>query len=408
MIRQRHINSQIIKHIPDKRHTIITGARQVGKTSVLKWLFQKLSQESNQVWYLTFEDHRILDSVNSHPVKIFDHIPVTPPLSMQQTLEQPIFLLIDEVQYAQDPTHFLKYIYDQYEGNVKIIATGSSAFYIDRNFTDSLAGRKRIFNLSSLSLEEYIEFHDRPDLMAEISALREKPDYISPQQNTIRKFFFEYLTFGGYPAVALEKDFNEKKFLLEELKNAYVKRDIYEADIKMENRFFLLFQLLADQTGELINKNELASTVQIDHGTIDYYLYTLEKCYHIHRVKPFFRNLRKELTKMPKLYFNDLGMRNILLNRFDGPELRSDKGQLLENYFFLRLKQKYDPDQIRFWRTTDQKEVDFVVEEQFGEGKAIEIKWLEKSFDPKKYNKFTETYPFFDLSCLDSTQFLFR
>ncbi|MEZ4772215.1 MAG: AAA family ATPase [Bacteroidia bacterium] len=163
MIRQRHINSQIIRHIPGKRHAIITGARQVGKTSILRWLFEKLTRENKQVWYLTFEDYRILDSVNLHPSKIFDHIPVTPPTTLQQTLEHPIYLLIDEVQYARNPTNFLKFIYDQYEGNVKIIATSSSAFYIDRNFIDSLAGRKRIFNLSSLSLEEYIEFQARPD-----------------------------------------------------------------------------------------------------------------------------------------------------------------------------------------------------------------------------------------------------
>jgi predicted AAA+ superfamily ATPase len=315
---------------------------------------------------------------------------------------------VDEVQYASDPTHFLKFLYDKYEGNVKIVATGSSAFYIDRKFTDSLAGRKRVFQLYPLSFEEYLNFYGDTELLAEFEATRRQPSYVSPRSIALKSVFYEYLTFGGYPAVALEPDFAEKKLLLNELKNAYVKRDIAESGVSMEAKFYLLFQLLADQTGNLVNRHELSKTIQVDTKTVDNYLYVLEKCNHIHQLKPFFRNIQKELTKMPKVYFNDLGLRNSLVNRFGDIDSRADKAALLENYYFIRLRQEYDADQLRFWRTTERQEIDFIVETSFGEGFALEVKWNKQSFNPEKLTKFSSAYPKFKLSAVDESDFAKR
>ncbi|MCU0347228.1 MAG: ATP-binding protein [Saprospiraceae bacterium] len=315
MLIQRSLLPAIENHLSDKRHTIITGARQVGKTSLLKLIFQKLKAEGQQVFQLTLEDSRVLRSINEHPDQVFEHVPILPKPAQGGDADSRLILLIDEVQYAADPTHFLKFLYDKYEGNVKVVATGSSAFYIDRKFTDSLAGRKRVFQLYPLSMEEYLGFRGNDELLQELAFIQQRPSYVSPSMAALKSVFYEYLTFGGYPAVALEPDFSEKKMLLNELKNAYVKRDIAESGVSMEAKFFLLFQLLADQTGNLVNRNELSKTIQVDTKTVDNYLYVLEKCYHVHLLKPFFRNLQKELTKMPKVYFNDLGLRNALLNR---------------------------------------------------------------------------------------------
>ncbi len=155
----------------------------------------------------------------------------------------------------------------------------------------------------------------------------------------------------------------------------------------------------------MASKGELASTLQIDNKTIDNYLYILNKCYHIHLLKPFFRNLRKELTKMPKIYFNDLGLRNALLNRFSPVIHRADKGELLENFYFTQFRQLYSLDQLKYWRTSDQNEVDFIIEESFGEGKALEVKWNPLNFKRKKYQKFEQTYPNFPLSCIGANNF---
>ncbi|MCB0587563.1 MAG: ATP-binding protein [Phaeodactylibacter sp.] len=403
--KKRQLLSQIEGHLSDKRHTIITGARQVGKTSILRMLYKQLLEEEKKAFFLSFEDIRILQSANEHPDRVFHHVALEPKPIMEGEAESRLYLLIDEVQYAKDPTNFLKYLYDKYESNVKVIATGSSAFYIDRKFKDSLAGRKRIFNLLPLSFSEYLLFKERENLQVEVDNLRKRTEYQSPFREELERLLFEYLLFGGYPAVVLENDPREKQFLLDELKNAYVKRDMLESGVAREGKFYLLLQLLADQVGNLTNKNELATTLQLDAKTVDNYLYILEKCYHVFMVRPFFRNLRKELTKMPKVYFNDLGLRNAFLNRFGEIPLRADKGQLLENYYFCQFRHTYKMDQIKYWRTADKQEIDFILEESFDTGKALEIKWNKGNFKPKKYRKFTEAYPHFELGCLGATDF---
>jgi predicted AAA+ superfamily ATPase len=285
------------------------------------------------------------------------------------------------------------------------VATGSSAFYIDQKFQDSLAGRKRIFRLNTLNFREFLIFKEHDLLALELDTMRRQPGYQSLRIDDLRRAFWEYLRFGGYPAVALEPTEREKRFTLDELKNAYVRRDVQESKISNELKFYRLFQILADQTGNLLNKNELAAEIQLDSKTVDNYVYILEKCFHISLLRPYFRNLRKELTKMPKTYLNDLGMRNALLNRFEEIPNRADKGQLLENYFFLRLNELYQADQLFFWRTADGLEVDFVVRETSETGQAFEIKWSEAKANESKYGVFTKANPNFLLQFWSAGRF---
>lgn len=405
MFIERELYRELLSYIPDKRFAIITGARQVGKTTILRELYAELSRGGHKVDFLSLEDPLIRAAANEHPEQIFRSLREKPRRILDGLAPEKQFLLLDEVQYADDPSHLLKYLYDTYEGNLKIIATGSSAFYIDRQFRDSLAGRKRIFRLSGLDFREYLQFSGKEELAIELDALRQRSDYQSRYVEDLRLLFWEYLRFGGYPAVALESDEREKQFVLDELKNAYVRRDVLDSKVSDETRFYRLFQLLADQTGNLVNKNSLGADLQMDAKTVDHYLYVLQKCFHISLIKPFSRNLRKELTKMPKVYFNDLGMRNALLNRFETIPGRADKGQLLENYYFLRLRQQYSEEQLLFWRTTDQQEVDFVVRERPEAGMAFEVKWAESRTAENKYAGFSKSYPHFPLQILTAEDF---
>ena len=406
MFKERDIYTHILDFLPDKRFSIITGARQVGKTSLLRALFAELKSKNTQVFYLTFEDPYIMDAVNKHPEHVFDYISAKPQRILDGRADSTIFLLIDEVQYVKDPSHFLKYLYDTYEGNLKIVATGSSAFYIDRKFTDSLAGRKRIFRLNTLNLREFLTFRNQEELCLELDLSRQRPDYRSPYLTDLRLAFWDYLRFGGYPAVALETNEREKRFTLDELKNAYIRRDVLESKIANETNFYLLLRILAEQTGNLLNKNDLSNEIKTDAKTVENYIYILEKCFHISLLRPFFRNMRKELTKMPKAYFYDLGLRNALVNRFDTLPDRPDKGQLLENYFFLRLNEKYDAEQLFFWHTTTGQEVDFVVRDTLTTGRAIEVKWSESKISQNRYTPFTEANPEFPLRFLTSENFM--
>jgi uncharacterized protein len=387
---RRKLFENIITNFQKKEFDIITGARQTGKSYLLKQLYDELNKAGKQVYMLTLENPEILEAINQHPERIFDYIP--------KPGEQRIYLLIDEIQYASNPSNFLKLLFDLYENKIKIIATGSSAFYIDKNFNDSLAGRKRLYELYTLDFEEFITFK-RADksILEEIRLIREKPKYISLKRPEIDSLFDEYLVFGGYPAVTLANSFEEKKEILRELLNTYIKRDIYESEIQYETKFYNLLTVLSHQTGNLLNVNELARTLQLSVSAIENYLYILQKCYHISLLRPYYKNIRKELTKMPKVYFNDPGFRNILQNYFESPNNRIDKGQVIENYLFIRLRQLYGENALNFWRTVDGKEVDFLVTTQYGKGFSIESKFNETEFLPSKYAKFKSTYPDYPL-----------
>jgi predicted AAA+ superfamily ATPase len=213
----------------------------------------------------------------------------------------------------------------------------------------------------------------------------------------LRQEWESYLLYGGYPAIIIEPDNKEKKARLAELRDSYVKRDIFEAGVQNEMAFYHLFRILAAQSGNLLNTNDLALSLRIKHETVTNYLAVLQKCFHIVLLRPFYRNLKKELIKMPKVFLLDTGMLNSLLNNFQPLALRLDKGMIWETLYYKLLSDKYGTDDVLFWRTTDGNEVDFVlpyIEKPF----AIEVKFDKTSIKMNKYKKFIETYPDIPLS----------
>ncbi len=387
---QRKLYQKLEKHLSKKEFTIIIGPRQVGKTTLLKQLYEKVKKEKQNAVILSLEDSEIKAQINAHPDNVFKYIP-------KPTSKNKVYLFIDEVQYAKDPSHFLKYLFDHYAPSLKVIATGSSAFYIDQKFTDSLAGRKIIFELYSLDFEEFLLFKGKTSLLKELALIKSDEEYISKKYKYFELLLEEYMTYGAYPAVVLEENIEYKIMLLKEIKNSFLKKDILESAIEHEEKFYRLLTLLAAQIGNTLNVNELKNTLQLNEKTLSRYLFVLQKCFHIQLIKPFYQNLRKELTKMPKVYFNDLGLRNVLLNQFENPENRSDKGALLENLVYLFLREKEGIENIRYWRTADGNEVDFVIETSYQKGYAIEVKWSDEKTSISKYSKFIDAYPSFPL-----------
>lgn len=385
----RNILPSILENLPFKEFVIITGSRQCGKTSLLRLIEEHILTRNEPAVYLTMEDPSILKRLNEHPENLFSVLP-------QKT--QKMYVLIDEIQYLANPTNFLKYNFDLHNEQVKIICTGSSAFDIDQNFKDSLAGRKLIYNLFTLSFDEFLYFKsgDRR-LGSELVELQKRPEYLSPKIYTIKQLLDEYLSFGGYPAIVLADNPDRKKSLLAELSQSFLRRDVLESNVRDEEKFFILIRLLAAQTGGLVNVNQLANAVKLSVTAVENYIQVLRKTFHIQLLRPFYSNLKKELTKMPKVYFNDLGMRNILLNQFTEVETRIDRGELIENYLFTRLRDTYSIDNVRFWRTADGNEVDFVISTEYQKGFAIECKFDERTFSKSKYRKFEDAYPNFPL-----------
>ena len=399
--KHRHIYNSIELHIDKKEYTIITGARQVGKTTLLREFYKELKRKDKVVHFLSFENVEVLKAVNEHPENLFKFInrPVNP-LETEDKVTDRIFLLIDEVQYVNDPSGFLKYLFDTYLDNLKIIATGSSAFYIDSKFRDSLAGRKKIFQLFSLNFLEYLEFLERKDLSDEIHEIKNRKEYISLKLREIYEYFDLFLVYGGYPAVVLEDNVIFKKERLIELRDAYVKRDILESGVRNELDFYQLMTLLAGQIGNLVNKNELSNTLGIHNVTLIHYLQILEKCFYIQLIHPFHKNIRKELTRMPKIFFYDTGLRNALLNRFYPLDNRDDKGALIENYVFSKLKETFHNEEIKYWRTADGNEIDFIISQDYKTGEAYEVKFSHREIKQSGYNKFRERYAHINLNLI--------
>lgn len=388
MLYKRDIFLEIEKIIDRDEFIILVGARQTGKTSALIMLKEFLENKGKESHYFNLENQDYLNILNKHPFNIFDLIP-------QSKTKQTVF--IDEIQYLDNPTNFLKLLYDEKKDKIRIIASGSSSFYIDKKFKDSLAGRKFLFEIYPLNFNEYLRFNQKDEL------LKQKNQKLSVYyKKELLELWEQYLIYGGYPQIALVKDNEIKKILLEEIGASYVKKDVWEAGIKNIDKYFALLKILASQTGQLVNSQELANILQISHKTVEEYLYVMRKSYQIAIIKPFYRNVRKELTKMPKIYFYDLGLRNVFLNNYNPIDSRSDKGAYLENIIFKEfLRQTKNIDEIKFWRTQDKNEVDFIVNNE-----AFEVKFETKQGVEKKYERFRELYPEIKFNFLDNNKIL--
>lgn len=398
---RRKLFVKLLAHIEKKEFSIITGARQTGKSILLRQIEMHCKEHDIPVVFLNLKNKSILAELNENPLNILGYLPSS---------HKKNIALVDEVQYLDDPSNFLKLLFDEHHEKLKIIASGSSAFYMDDKFRDSLAGRKRIFHLFTCSFEEFLELSKKKELLQEKNRLAKNPNSKSTKIDYLRVEWNNYMIYGGYPAVITESKPDEKILRLRELRDSFVKRDIQESGVENETAFYSLLRILAAQTGNLINVNELANTLRIQNITVIHYLNVMQKCFHIALIKPFFRNLRKELVKMPKVYFLDTGMRNCLLENFQSPNIRTDKGELWENMIFRQLNEKYPIDFIHYWRTTSGQEVDFVLPSA-NPPKAIEAKFDKALIKKSKYRKFEETYPEIPLQYIWMTPFnedLFR
>jgi len=378
----REVALQAERYLDRDEALLFVGARQAGKTTILRQLETTVRKRGQPAVFLNLEDREILSLLNQSLKNLFQIAPID--------LRGRTYIFVDEIQYLKDPTNFVKFFFDEYRGKIKIIASGSSAFFVDRGFRDSLVGRKKIFTVYTLSFREFLRFNEE-------NALSQRPfrELTKIEFDRLRLLLAQYLAYGGYPRAVLAP-LEEKKDVLNDILYSYIKKDIYEAGVRSDEIFYKLFKALAQQTGNLVNASELSATLGVSKTAIDNYLYIMRKSFHIELIRPFYQNVRKEITKMPKVYFYDLGLRNAILKNFDLYETRLDKGPILENFFFRAMLNKVPPDEIRYWRTTGQSEVDFVIGDQ-----AYEIKASKQSVKAKKYRVFRSAYPAIELAFFD-------
>jgi hypothetical protein len=216
----------------------------------------------------------------------------------------------------------------------------------------------------------------------------------------MQRYLYDYLVFGGYPDVVLADTIEERHETLLELRNSYAQKDIQEAGLRNADIYRNLMKILADQTGQLLNIHTLSGELGIDGKTVQKYLWVMRKSFHVHIVHPFHQRVASELRKMPKIYFADLGLRNCLLNNLAPLGTRQDQGTLLENYVYLCLRNQADEDRVKYWRTQNKQEVDFIVQHITGTASAYEIKYSRKQFNESKYQYFKSQYPEIPLNCV--------
>ncbi len=357
---ERDIEKEILKWLNAREILAIRGPRQSGKTTLLYKImtFLKRDFHEKRIHFISFEDDIEKEKFEKAPKEYLEFY-------IGEDKEKHFFLL-DEVQYIKIAGKLLKLVYDSMN-NIKIIVTGSST--LDINEVGSyLVGRVLFFELYPLSFSEFLKAKSEQihayyiKNKIDLNGKKEINTLFLDKLNPLLK---EYITFGGYPKIVLEKDVEKKKFLLKNLYLTYIEKDIVKVyGINYRQKIFDLIKYLASINSSIINYDSICSQIGFYNKELRQILSILEDTYVIRLIKPFHKNLITELRKNPKNYFIDSGLRNFIVGRFDFSE--DELGKLYENHV-LNIFRK---EKVNFWRTTAKAEVDFILSEKI----PIEVK----------------------------------
>ncbi len=333
----------IEKLLEANKALILLGPRRVGKTTILTEFLKNTSLKYRLDNGDNLATRDILGSQR------FDRI--------FRYAEGYELIAIDEAQRISNVGMGIKILVDQIPG-IRVIATGSASFDLSHQVGEPLVGRKRTLTIYPLAQQELLHGASPHDLE------QQKEDY---------------LVFGSYPEVLTAKTEGEKRDILTDIAQSYLLKDILELDrVRGSATLVRLVQLLALQVGSEVSRLELASNLEIDVKTVTRYLDLLEKAFVIFEVRAYHRNLRKELMKKSKYFFYDTGIRNAVISNFNRMFVRDDVGRLWENFCIVERRKKQEYSRLYannyFWRTWDQKEIDWV---EMREGKLFgyEITW---------------------------------
>jgi predicted AAA+ superfamily ATPase len=350
---QRTIEEKVRKEVADGRKAIILlGARQVGKTTLMKTLFS----ERDDVLWMNGDTTNARILLNPQSVE-----------QLRVMIGRHKVLVVDEAQRVPDIGIVLKLIIDNIP-QVKVVATGSSSLDLASRTSEPLTGRKRQFALFPLSFAEMAGHHGLP-----------------AEQNLLQ----HRLVYGYYPDIVNSP--GEERSLLQELSDSYLYKDILALDkIKKSEHLTRLLRALSFQVGSQVSYTELGRLCGLDNKTVEKYITILEQAFVVFRLGSYARNLRNELKASRKIYFTDNGIRNALIADLRPVELRDDIGKLWENFLvserFKRNAYSENYANPWFWRTSAQQEIDYV-EEKDGCLSAFEFKWnpSAKSKQPKAF-----------------------
>ena len=347
---KRDLESEIRSVLGKGKTIVIYGARQVGKTTLLKTIF---SDQDGVLW-LNGDDQSTQDSLSVASVE-----PLGELVRGYKTV------IIDEAQRIENIGLKLKILHDNFSDKIQFIATGSSSFDLANKINEPMTGRKWTFWMPQLTTHE---------LLAENGLANE-----SGALDT-------HLVFGTYPAVITSTDFPAEQ-ILSQLTTENLYKDILNfGDIIKTDKLSIILKALSLQVGSQVSMTELSNLVGIDRKTVDKYIALLEQAFIIFRLPSFSRNLRKELKFSQKIYFYDNGIRNALIGNYRPVNSRDDVGKLFENYIIAEFKKTHPNDNLYFWRNTDQQEIDLLIE------KNGELTIIETKYSPDRKVKFPNSF----------------
>jgi len=347
----REIYPKLISEKDNNKIIILLGARQTGKTTLLKELQREIQKEATTL-YLDLDFLGNYDAVSSTDNLIA--------CLRQHDFRngEKYYLFLDEIQRFKDISMLLKNLYDHYP-EIKIYATGSSALDIKKNLKDSLAGRKIIYHIYPLTFREFLVFKNQGDLAR---LLDEKNIFL----DSYLPYLYEFLVFGGYPEVALTQDNDRKFMVLESIFDLYFKKDIIEL-MKIDDieKLKKCLKIIAADQGQLTNYSNISREIGSSIREVKEYLEIFKGTYILFCLSPFFSNKHKEIVKTQKYYFWDNGIRNYFLKNFQDINSRADSGFLFESFVAGEInKQKSALQNLKFWRSKNQQGVDLIIENQ--------------------------------------------
>jgi len=340
----------------------LIGSRQVGKSTLMKMYEKELKIT---VAFLNGQDPEVADIFQSFSTVKFW-------LDSKFANKNQAVLMIDEFQFIPGISLMIKLITDHFPG-FKILCSGSSSLEIRQKVEESLAGRVRIIDVYSLSFTEYLKFTSPEDELL-YASYPPAIEYAAMSKSLLNALN-DFLMYGGFPRLAGAKSNDQKISLLNDIFQTYLVKDIRNF-VRNEDTvgFNKILRLLSLQNANLININELSRLSGLVNRKCEEYLSLLEQMYIIRLIEPFPQSGRRSMVKMKKVYFLDTGLRNLIARNFNPKEQRTDFPFLVENFVFLELTKSFPAHtQINFYRTYDNLEIDFILND-FHRLYSVEVK----------------------------------
>lgn len=341
----RTIFPQLEKELFTRQIVVITGMRQVGKTTLLNQLFSRVKSSNKAFFDLENPLHRKVFEEGNYD-GIWSNL-----AQFGVVKDKKAYLFLDEIQNLPQISSVVKYLYDHYQ--TKFFLTGSSSFYLKNLFPESLAGRKLIFELYPLTFAEFLTFKgQKKDSHRDFLAKERAKNRIAYEK--FSPYYREFIDFGGFPAVVLEENQDKKQKLLEEIFKSYFEKDVKSlADFKEISKLRDLILLLVPRLASKVEVSKLASVLSVSRETVYNYLSFLEQTYFVSLLPQFSRSADRRISTGKKLFFSDTGLVRLLG--------QASLGQLFENSLFQSLRPEH---RLSFFQKSGGVEIDFIVDEK--------------------------------------------